>query len=69
MKTLQDWLDFCERLHPVTIDMGLERVRQVADAASARALMLQQASVIKRPVIEWPSGAVTVGFTPERWPA
>ena len=31
MKTLQDWLEFCERLHPVAIDMGLERVRQVAE--------------------------------------
>ncbi len=41
----------------------------VQDAASAKALMLQQASVIKRPVIEWPSGTVTVGYTPERWPA
>ena len=36
MKTLQDWLDFCERLHPVTIDMGLERVRQVADRLALR---------------------------------
>jgi len=41
----------------------------VQDAASAKALMLQQASVIKRPVIEWPSGSVTVGYTPEGWPA
>ena len=41
----------------------------VTDAASARALMLQQASVIKRPVIEWPSGAITVGYTPDQWPA
>ncbi len=30
MKTLQEWLDHCERLHPVAIDMGLERVREVA---------------------------------------
>ena len=36
MKTLQDWLDFCERLHPVTIDMGLDRVRQVADRLELR---------------------------------
>ncbi len=36
MKTLQDWLDFCERLHPVTIDMGLERVREVAERLSLR---------------------------------
>ena len=46
-----------------------ERLRaDVADAASARALMLAQPSVIKRPVIEWPAGAVTVGFDPDRWP-
>lgn len=36
MKTLQDWLDFCERLHPVTIDMGLERVREVAERLQLR---------------------------------
>ena len=42
---------------------------QVLDAASARRLMLAQASVIKRPVIAWPSGTVTVGYTPQRWPA
>ena len=41
----------------------------VADAASARALMLAHPSVIKRPVIEWPAGAVTVGFEPNRWPS
>ncbi len=34
----------------------------VADAASAQALMLAQASVIKRPVVQWPDGAITVGF-------
>ena len=36
MKTLQDWLDFCERLHPVAIDMGLDRVREVADRLQLR---------------------------------
>ena len=30
MKTLEDWLAHCERLHPVTIDMGLDRVQRVA---------------------------------------
>ena len=34
----------------------------VVDAASARALMLRVASVIKRPVVEWPDGVITVGF-------
>ncbi|WP_101048714.1 bifunctional tetrahydrofolate synthase/dihydrofolate synthase [Macromonas nakdongensis] len=28
--TLADWLAHCERLHPKTIDMGLDRVREVA---------------------------------------
>ncbi len=28
--TLAEWLDHCERLHPVTIDMGLDRVQRVA---------------------------------------
>lgn len=41
----------------------------VIDPQSATQLMLVQASVIKRPVIEWPSGAITVGYTPEQWPA
>ncbi len=34
----------------------------VVDAASARALMLAQASVVKRPVVAWPDGGFTVGF-------
>jgi arsenate reductase (glutaredoxin) len=40
----------------------------VTGAASARKLMLAHPSVIKRPVIEWPAGAVTVGFEPAHWP-
>lgn len=34
----------------------------VSGAAGAAALMQAQPSVIKRPVVEWPDGAVTVGF-------
>ena len=30
MKSLAEWLDYLERLHPSAIDMGLERVRAVA---------------------------------------
>lgn len=41
----------------------------VVDATSAGALMQQQPSVIKRPVIEWPSGTITVGYQPQDWPA
>ena len=31
------------------------------------ALMIDQPSVIKRPVVEWPDGAVTVGFDAADW--
>lgn len=41
----------------------------VQDAATAQSLMLEQSSVIKRPVIDWGQGRITVGFTPEAWPA
>lgn len=34
----------------------------VTDAATAAALMQAQPSVIKRPVVEWADGSVTVGF-------
>jgi arsenate reductase-like glutaredoxin family protein len=39
----------------------------VVDAASARAVMVACPSVIKRPVVEWASNTVTVGFDPALW--
>jgi Spx/MgsR family transcriptional regulator len=39
----------------------------VVDGASARALMLAQPGVIKRPVVDW-GGTFTVGFDPAQWP-
>lgn len=39
---------------------------RVTDAASAKALMLAQPSVIKRPVVQW-AKVVTVGFKAEDW--
>ena len=44
----------------------------VQDDASASALVQQQPSVIKRPVVEWQDAQglhVTVGFVPDQWPA
>ena len=41
----------------------------VVDAASARSLMLTQASVVKRPVVAWPDGQFTVGFDVEAFAA
>jgi len=36
MKDLSEWLAHCERLHPKAIDMGLERVRAVAQRLELR---------------------------------
>ena len=41
----------------------------VVDAAAARALMLAQASSIKRPVVEWADGRITLGFDAAQWRA
>jgi arsenate reductase (glutaredoxin) len=41
---------------------------EAVGTAGARALMLAQSSVIKRPVVEWGSAtAVTVGFKADDW--
>jgi dihydrofolate synthase/folylpolyglutamate synthase len=36
LNTLEDWLAHCERLHPTAIDMGLVRVRTVAQRMAVR---------------------------------
>jgi Spx/MgsR family transcriptional regulator len=39
----------------------------VTDARSARALMLERPSVIKRPVVQWADGRITIGFDAAQW--
>lgn len=39
----------------------------VVDAASAKAVLLANSSCVKRPVIDWGDGRVTVGFAPQGW--
>lgn len=36
------------------------------DSTGAQQLMREQASLVKRPVVEWPA-TITVGFAPEEW--
>jgi arsenate reductase len=43
------------------------RQQAVVDAASATALMCEQPSIIRRPVVEWPSGTITAGFSEADW--
>ncbi len=48
---------------------GLDAAQQAAavDEAGAVALMRAQPSVIKRPVVQWPDGSLTVGFDSADW--
>lgn len=48
---------------------GLSEAERAAviDASSAQTLMLRLPSLIKRPVVEWPDGTLSVGFEPEDW--
>ncbi len=39
----------------------------VHDTAGARALLLAQPSLIKRPVLQWPDGSISVGFDADDW--
>lgn len=47
--------------------LGEHERAAVVNAASARELMLSQPSVVKRPVVEWGDGRITVGFDPNDW--
>ena len=44
-----------------------EQQAAVLDSASAIALMQTQPSLIKRPVVAWPNGLISVGFKAEDW--
>ena len=42
---------------------------RVTDAASAAAVMRDYPSVVKRPVVRWPNGRISVGFSPAQFAA
>jgi Spx/MgsR family transcriptional regulator len=72
---LQRWLDAVgwQRLlnRAGTTWRKLDETRRAAvtDRDSAAALMREQPSVIKRPVLRWPDGTLTVGFDADDWAA
>lgn len=53
------------RKGPTWRNLGPEVHASVVDDATATAVMLAHSSVIKRPVVVWADGGVTVGFKPE----
>jgi Spx/MgsR family transcriptional regulator len=53
------------RKGPTWRNLGPDVHATVVDDASAIAVMMAHSSVIKRPVVVWLDGKVTVGFKPE----
>lgn len=60
-----DWQVLLNRRGTTWRQLEASALASVQDAGSAAQLMCAKPSLIKRPVIEWPSGTVTVGFDPE----
>lgn len=63
----QGWEPLINRKGPTWRKLAPEVQAAVVDAASALACMQAHSSVIKRPVIEWDDGALTVGFVPDEF--
>ncbi len=62
----QDWEKLLNRQGTTWRKLAPEVQAGVTDAASAAALLREQSSAIKRPVVEWgegPSATLTVGFS------
>ncbi|NVO04584.1 MAG: arsenate reductase [Rhodoferax sp.] len=57
------------RKGPTWRNLGPEVHATAVDDASATVVMLTHSSVIKRPVVVWGDGTVTVGFKPEMFAA
>lgn len=53
------------RKGPTWRNLGAEVHASVVDDATAMQIMQANSSVIKRPVVAWPDGQITVGFNPE----
>jgi arsenate reductase len=61
-----DWEVLVNRKGTTWRNLPEERRAQVTDAASAKALMLENPSVVKRPVL-CGAGPAQVGFAPEKY--
>ncbi len=62
------WQKLLNRLGTTWRKLDAAAQSGVTDAASAQALMRDQPSVIKRPVVEW-GDRITVGFDAKAWSA
>ena len=61
------WESLLNRRGTTWRNLAAEEQLAVHDQGSALALMQAQTSVIKRPVVDWGGGYVTVGFDTNAW--
>ena len=47
--------------------LGADEQAAVKGPTQAKALALQTPGILKRPVVQWPDGRITVGFSPAVW--
>jgi Spx/MgsR family transcriptional regulator len=66
MKAL-GWEKLLNRRGPTWHKLDAEIQAGVVDAASARRVILLNSSVVKRPVVRWADGQITVGFDAAVW--
>ncbi|MBV8380037.1 MAG: ArsC family reductase [Paucibacter sp.] len=59
------WEKLLNRAGTTWRELDADQQAGAADAVGAARLMREQASVIKRPVVEWADGRISVGFKPE----
>ncbi|MFM6990342.1 MAG: ArsC family reductase [Rhodoferax sp.] len=64
-----DWEVLVNRKGTTWRKLDPARQASVTDAASAAALLREFPSVIKRPVVHWSDGTVSVGFSPAQFEA
>ena len=65
--TAAGWEKLLNRRGPTWRKLDEATQASLVDAASAVAVMVANSSVIKRPVVQWPGGQITVGFDAEAW--
>mgnify|MGYP000032025447 FL=1 len=62
-----DWAVLINRKGTTWRQLSDEEKAAITDADSAQKLAIRLPSVIKRPVVVWANGDVTVGFDPADW--
>ena len=61
------WESLLNRKGTTWRKLAAEEQLAVRDQGSALALMQAQSSIIKRPVVDWGGGQLTVGFDSQAW--